>query len=306
MTIKDAISQLKNGSIVAIPTETVYGLAAVYSNENAVTKIFTIKERPFFDPLIVHIAMPNQLDELTTNFSPIAKKLAEKFWPGPITFITPKSNNVPDIVTSGLATVAVRMPAHPIAQAIIRECGPLAAPSANKFGKTSPTSFEHVYNEFGDTVAIVDGGNCEVGLESTVVEVNNDIVHILRPGKISAEDIKNEVGNSIEVTTISSIASPGHLKNHYMPSKPLIILDNDSLDSKKIIAACSKKLGYEVKTYVELKLDKEPLIIARELYSDMRRLSKLNSDVIVVLKNKTQKGNLWTAIWDRLEKAAVK
>lgn len=184
---------LKNSGLVAIPTETVYGLAANAFESSAVEKIFTAKGRPQDNPLIVHISEFEDIYPLVKTVPENAKKLAKAFWPGPLTIILEKSDKIPDVVSAGLDTVAIRCPSHKTAREIIKACGfPLAAPSANLSGSPSPTSFEHVKNDLtGRVDAIIDGGVCEVGLESTVITFKDDKVHILRPGAVTKEDIKS-------------------------------------------------------------------------------------------------------------------
>ncbi len=185
-----AIDILKNGGVVAMPTETVYGLAGDVEQETAIKKIFSTKERPFFDPLIVHISSIEQAKKLTTQWDETCEKLAESFWPGPLTLILPKSDLVNPLITSGLNSVGLRWPNHALAMELISNFNlGLAAPSANKFKKTSPTSKEHVEAEFGNNVFVLDGGKCEVGIESTVAGVFKDRIEIYRPGMISLEDI---------------------------------------------------------------------------------------------------------------------
>jgi L-threonylcarbamoyladenylate synthase len=188
---------LRNGDVVAIPTETVYGLAASIASHDGLKKIFALKERPFFDPLIVHVASFEQAKSVVSEFPPLADFLTRWFWPGPLTVVLPKASNIDPVITSGLETVAVRYPAHPLAQDLIRLVGsPLAAPSANKFGRTSPSTASHVRSEFkGSPLLVLDGGPCEVGLESTVLTIAKtpegaDQIRILRPGGITAEAIE--------------------------------------------------------------------------------------------------------------------
>lgn len=236
-SIKYAASCIKNGDIVAIPTETVYGLAADAFNEKAVSKIFTAKGRPQDNPLIVHISDLKMMDNLVSDFSVTAKKIVDKFWPGPLTIILPKSPIVPDCVTAGLNTVAVRYPSHPVAQALIKASAtPLAAPSANLSGKPSPTSAKHVFDDLnGNIEVILDGGVCEVGLESTVISIDDDKICVLRPGKITVDDLKTVTDNVtvdkavLEGVTDSAqkVSSPGMKYKHYAPKADVYILDGD-------------------------------------------------------------------------------
>jgi len=220
ISIDKAAKILKAGGIVAIPTETVYGLAGNAFNETAVAKIFAVKERPFFDPLIAHIAEIEELENLAEEIPKNARLLAEKFWPGPLTLVLPKKENVPNLTTGGLSTVAVRMPKKQIARDIIKRAGfPLAAPSANKFQHLSPTSAEHVLAQLdGKIDGIVDGGVCEIGVESTVVGFKNDMPVIYRPGAVTREMIgETLVYNGLEKP------SPGMLEKHYSPNTRLCL-----------------------------------------------------------------------------------
>lgn len=226
--IKTAAVILKNGGIVSFPTETVYGLGADAFNAMAVAKVFEAKRRPSFDPLIVHISEIVTLDRLVTSVSDMAYRLIRKFWPGPLTLVFPKRAEVPDIVTAGLSTVAVRMPAHPVALALIRELGgPIAAPSANPFGYLSPTSASHVRDQLGDRIdMILDGGQCDIGVESTIIMLNKAGAFLLRPGGLTIEDIEGITGK-LEIKTEDTGAgpeAPGQLSSHYSPHTPIRVV----------------------------------------------------------------------------------
>ncbi|MCL2260629.1 MAG: L-threonylcarbamoyladenylate synthase [Fibromonadales bacterium] len=223
ISIDKAAEVLKGGGIVAIPTETVYGLAANALDEIAVSKVFAAKERPFFDPLIVHISELDELENLAVEIPKNARGLAEKFWPGPLTLVLPKRKNVPDLTTGGLQTVAVRMPKKQIARDIIKLAGfPLAAPSANMFQHLSPTSAEHVLEQLGGRIdGIVDGGVCEVGIESTVIGFEGETPVIYRPGAVTGEMIK-DMGYR-EWGMGGGNPSPGLLDKHYSPGTPLFL-----------------------------------------------------------------------------------
>ena len=189
VSISDAVTVLSKGGVVGLPTETVYGLAASLKSEEGIREVFRIKERPFFDPLIVHCASLEQVQSVVSIWTPAHQLLAQRFWPGPLTMIVPKKSVVSDLVTSGLPSVGVRIPSHPVALSVIQQLGcPVAAPSANKFGKTSPTTARHVRDEFGPSVVVLEGGPCDVGIESTVIEIVEDNtglrILILRPGMI--------------------------------------------------------------------------------------------------------------------------
>jgi L-threonylcarbamoyladenylate synthase len=220
--IAHAAELLRAGKLVAIPTETVYGLAANALDPDAVARIFEAKGRPFSSPLIVHVADLAMARELALEWTPVAEKLAARFWPGPLTIVVPKSSKVPDIVTAGLPSVALRMPAHPIALAVIAAAGvPLAAPSANRFTQLSPTTAQHVRDGLGDAVDFVlDGGPCSVGIESTVISLAGPVPRILRPGMVSRTPIEEVIG---PVETGAGEESPGQHSKHYSPRTRVVI-----------------------------------------------------------------------------------
>lgn len=231
--IEKAARLIKNGSLVAMPTETVYGLGADALNGKAVADIFKAKGRPMDNPLIVHIAKIEDVYRLTSLFPPKAQILAEHFWPGPLTIVMPKADIIPDEVSAGLDTVAVRYPSHPVAEALILAAGtPIAAPSANLSGSPSPTLANHVYRDLnGKIPAIIDGGRCEVGLESTVITVADDIPRLLRPGGITLEEMENVIGeiqvdkgvlNQLEQG--ARVSSPGMKYKHYAPNAKIILI----------------------------------------------------------------------------------
>lgn len=220
ISLNEAVAKIQAGEIVAIPTETVYGLAADAFHPGAVQKIFDAKGRPSDNPLIVHISSEDQLSQLTPSLNHIIHSLAKAFWPGPLTLVMFKKEEVPDIVTAALPTVAVRMPDHPVALEFIRHTGPLTAPSANRSGRPSPTRVSHVSEDFGDTVAILDGGECEIGLESTVLDVTSLPLRILRPGSVTAEMIQDVTGKEVIQSGREESytkRSPGTRYTHYKP-----------------------------------------------------------------------------------------
>ncbi len=224
---EDAARILQDGGIVAIPTETVYGLAGNAFDTKALAKIFEAKKRPHFDPLIVHVSAFDELRDVAAEIPEKALALAKAYWPGPMTLVLPKTERIPDLATSGLPTVAVRFPSHPVAQEIIRLSGvPLAAPSANLFQHVSPTTAEHVRDQLGDAIdGIVDGGSCKVGVESTIVAFPNGEPVILRPGGITPEMIRSVAG-SVEIHESKSnpkgpMLAPGMIDRHYRPQVPL-------------------------------------------------------------------------------------
>lgn len=309
-TIKKAAKIIKGGGLVAFPTETVYGLGADAFNPHAVARIFEVKNRPRFDPLIVHIADVSQVQRLCSFVDRRARELMEKFWPGPLTLVLPKSDIVPDIITAGLSTVAVRMPSHPVALNLIKEAGmPIAAPSANQFGYLSPTSAEHVREQIGGEVdLILDGGRCPVGVESTVLSLAEKKPLLLRPGGLTLEDIENVIGEvEIAPPTSARPQSPGQLRRHYSPRTPVKILtgkEKDEREGKKagllaFTPPASGETDYEV---VEVLSSKGDLVeAAANLFACLHRLDRAGLDVIYA--EPVPEVGLGRAIMDRLRKA---
>lgn len=243
-SIKRAGELIKLGEVVAMPTETVYGLAANAFDENAVTKIFKAKGRPADNPLIVHISDLTMISDVASEISASALACAKAFWPGPLTIILPKSANVPAVTSGGLDTVGIRMPSHPAAAALISECGvPLAAPSANLSGSPSPTCVRHVIADMNGRVpAIIDGGICAAGVESTVITFEQDAVKILRPGVISARqlssivpDVRIDKGALNPVGANETAASPGMKYKHYSPKAEVIIIDGNDVQFEEYV-----------------------------------------------------------------------
>lgn len=245
--LDEAAGLLRAGKLVAIPTETVYGLAANALNGAAVKNIFAAKGRPQDNPLIVHIAETEEIIPLVKNFDERARALAKAYWPGPLTMILPKSDIIPDEVCAGLDTVAIRMPSHPVAHEIIKKCGfPLAAPSANTSGKPSPTTAAHVMNDMdGKIAAVVDGGSCSVGVESTVVTLACEVPRVLRPGGITPDQLRAVLGE-VEIDKAvfkalengEKVLSPGMKYKHYSPNARVIIVKGDF--DKFAAFACSR------------------------------------------------------------------
>jgi L-threonylcarbamoyladenylate synthase len=230
--IHRAVQLLRAGEIIGLPTETVYGLAGDGLNPAALAQIFEAKQRPLFDPLILHAPDASGALRLAASIPEMARRCAEIFWPGPLTLVLPKQSFVPDLATSGLPNVALRVPAHPVAQALLREFGgPLAAPSANRFGRISPTDAEAVRAELGDAVPLIlDGGPCAVGVESTVLDLSGDGPVLLRAGGVSIEDLEEIVGPIKRARPVDeNPAAPGQLRHHYAPRKPLRLVSSAAL-----------------------------------------------------------------------------
>jgi L-threonylcarbamoyladenylate synthase len=309
--IHRAAEIIKKGGIVAFPTETVYGLGADAFNPLAVARIFEVKRRPYFDPLIVHVAHPADVKKLVKEIPSNAKKLTESFWPGPLTVVLLKDENIPDIVTAGLPTVAIRMPNHPMALSLIKESKcPIAAPSANPFGYLSPTTAEHVQEQLGDQVdLILDGGPCPVGVESTIVSFLEERPRLLRPGGVSLEEIESVIGKvEINPNEQEKPSAPGMLPRHYAPRTPIVLdWDEKNLDIYK-----NKKIGLlafqEPRNHLKFKsvevLSKKGDLreAAANLFAAIRRLDALNLDLI--LAESIPEIGLGRAIMDRLRRAS--
>lgn len=309
-TIRLAADIIKDGGLVAFPTETVYGLGADGLNPIAVAKIFEVKKRPIFNPLILHIADKKDLKKFTGVKSQKIEKLINKFWPGPLTLVLPKTEIVPDIVTSGNTTVAIRFPDHPVAIKLIKASNtPIAAPSANKFGHLSPTEAKHVEKYLGDKVdMILDGGKCSVGLESTILQFHEEEFYLLRPGGLSKEEIEKVIGKikSGRIGT-SKPNSPGQLPYHYSPQTTLMFLDKKLLDKNKKIGALffkENRTDYPFVKVLCLSSKGDLREAAANLFSFLHELEKENLDLILV--EPVEEKGLGRAIMDRLKKATNK
>lgn len=333
MSQNEAIAKAKQildeGGVIGFPTETVYGLAARIDIPSAIEKIFQVKERPFFDPLIVHVASIEQAQKVTSSWDSAANALAGAFWPGPLTLILPRDPSINLMITSGLDSVGIRMPNHPVALEILEEVGvPLAAPSANKFGRTSPTSASHVRVEFkNENVFVVDGGDCEIGIESTVLLVRQlpgkVQLSILRRGHILRSDIEAVLRNkglAFEfIEQVDKKESPGHMKHHYMPSVPLIVCSDVGRTVESILKEVNEKLGQlpdevenikiikpkeGIRTAAVLRLSPDPLLATREFYGKLRETAEQGASCILFYRESHQSGERWESLFDRLNKAA--
>ena len=303
--LNTAVDDLVRGDIVAIPTETVYGLAARIDHPAAIARVFEVKRRPFFDPLIVHVIDAGSARALTPAWSHAHDALARAFWPGPLTLVVPKHAFVSELITSGLDTVGVRCPRHALTLELLRRVKvPLAAPSANLFGRTSPTTAAHVVTEFGDQVPVLDGGACEVGVESTVCLVTDAEVLILRPGGVSSvviADALRAAGLARPVTRRHSVRSPGHLEAHYRPTNPVVAVTGD-LDPGSLAARARAMAGTDQVRWLDWNPD--PRLAARALYADLRRLSATPA-VILWRPDELRARPEWEAILDRIQRATV-
>jgi L-threonylcarbamoyladenylate synthase len=319
-TISRAAEILRSGGIVAFPTETVYGLGAGAFDERAVARVFEVKGRPRFDPLIVHIADAEWVERLAANFPPQAQKLADRFWPGPLTLVLPKTPAVPDLVTAGCPTVALRIPGHPLAQSLLRAADlPIAAPSANAFGRISPTSAAHVREQLGAAIdLVVDGGQCRIGIESTVVQVTDEGVTLLRFGGTTIEEIEALVG----AVTIAppragnedsaGRAAPGMLTRHYAPRTPLVLRTGETASAGEGLAPGGSSAGLlafregddrGLFSKVEILSPTGDLCeAAANLFAALRRLDAAGLELIVA--ELCPETGLGRAINDRLRRAA--
>ena len=310
--IHQAAEIIRRGGVVAFPTETVYGLGADALNPLAVARIFEIKDRPYFDPLIVHISDFEEMSELTVGVPPDAEKLIKRCWPGPLTIVLSKKEAVPDLVTAGLPTVAIRMPKHPVALQLIREAGcPVAAPSANPFGYVSPTTADHVREQLGDRVdLILDGGSCEVGLESTIVSFSEEKPRLLRPGGLPLEEIEAIIGK-VETDPVGETApsSPGRLPRHYAPRTPILI-DRWKGDLETYRGKRVGLLAFREPRIVSFPFDHVEVLspegdlreAASNLFAAIRRLDGL--DLEMILAEAVPEAGLGRAIMDRLRRAS--
>jgi len=308
--IEKARDLLLQNEVVAIPTETVYGLAGNALSEIAVSKIFEAKNRPHFDPLIVHVSEVPEVSKYVEEIPELAFNLMENFWPGALTVLLPKKSDIPDLTTSGLKEVGIRIPNHPITLELLRSLPfPLAAPSANPFGYISPTSAAHVADQLGEKIPyILDGGNCSVGIESTVLRVQHNEIEILRLGGISVEDLQRFTSNiQIQQHSSSSPASPGMLTSHYAPRKPVYVgnireLMHEFVSQK--IGVLSFKEDYQIESQRILSKNESFTEAAANLFAFLRQLDQLDIDVILAefLPNE----NLGRAINDKLKRASAK
>jgi L-threonylcarbamoyladenylate synthase len=311
--ISEAVNLLKDSKLVAIPTETVYGLAGNAFDLEAVTEIFKAKNRPFFDPLILHTDTIEKVLTFVTEIPEVLQKLADVFWPGPLTLLLDRTALVPDLITSGLDTVAVRIPSHPLTLSLLAKLDfPLAAPSANPFGYISPTSAAHVQAQLGDKIDyILDGGICEVGLESTIVGLENGVPVILRLGGLSVEKIEKVIGKvEIKAHSSSNPKAPGMLKSHYSPRKPFMISpsENDLKSYNKnrvgVLVFGEFDKDYLIDNQVSLSMGKDIDEAAHKLFSSLRTLDTFDIDVII-LKEYLPEIGLGLAMNDRLKRAAA-
>ena len=311
--IDRAVEALRNGEVVAFPTETVYGLGADAQNANAVRKVFDLKGRPATHPLIVHIDHPRMLERWALEVPPAARALSERFWPGPLTLVLRRAPAVDLAVTGGQDTVAIRVPGHPVAQQLLRSFGSgIAAPSANRYGRVSPTRAEHVREEFGDAVRIVlDGGDCKIGLESTIVSCVGEVPRVLRPGFVTLSQLRAVVPEVQARGEADVPRVPGSEAKHYSPSTPLSIVNSRALeevvaqltaDHEKVAVLALRPPRVANKFMTWVNAGRRADAYSRELYVNLRTLDKAGAREILV--EEVPDGEAWDAVRDRLQRAA--
>jgi len=312
--ITRAAAVLKAGELVAFPTETVYGLGADASNAEAVKKIYAAKGRPSSHPLIVHVADAVQLANWARDISPAAHVLAKKFWPGPLTLVLKRNPKVPDAVTGGQDTVAIRVPSHPVAQALLREFGGgVAAPSANRFGRVSATTAAHVREEFGDSVAcVLDGGAADVGIESTIVDCSRATPSLLRPGWITPQQLEAALGAPLTAPDADAPRVSGTLEKHYSPQTPVMLMEGDLIielahsltrQGKRVAVLARTALRPLIENMVWRAAPADAAGYAHDLYANLRKLDQAGCDAILV--EQPPEVAEWFAIRDRLGRAAA-
>lgn len=315
--IADAVSCLRAGGLVGLPTETVYGLAALASDDQAVRRVFAVKGRPSNHPLIVHIAQASDAHDWGLDIAPYADRLATSLWPGPLTLILRKQDWVPNSLTGGQPTVAVRVPSHPVALAIITEAGPVAAPSANRFGRVSPTSADAVAQELAEALderdLILDGGNCAVGVESTIVDCTSDAPRILRAGFYGDEVIEQAAGVALDAAHAATAPRvPGSLAAHYAPKTRVTLLKPAEVNTVSIarlsrawfLALTSESVDEaHVVSAAHCTRPEDATAFARLLYATLRAADAADVDEVIAIP--PQGRGIAVAIRDRLQRAAT-
>ena len=312
--IESAVQALRDGELVAFATETVYGLGANAQNPAAVAKIFKAKGRPPNHPVIVHLDSPRFLHRWVREVPEVAMRLAERFWPGPFTMVMPRAAHVHDVITGGQDTIAIRVPAHPMAQQLLTAFGGgIAAPSANRYGRLSPTRAEHVREELGDAVRVIlDGGECQIGLESTIVSFEGDGVRLLRPGSVTATQISAVVGELFSDDGRPVPRVPGSPPTHYAPTTHMTIVPAGEIDAQadaassggRRVAVLAQRLPLRAHKYATwINAGRRPENYGRDLYANLRTLDKAGCRRILV--QAVPDGERWDAIRDRLVHAAT-
>ncbi|HEY5020084.1 MAG TPA: L-threonylcarbamoyladenylate synthase [Steroidobacteraceae bacterium] len=312
--LEAAVQALRDGELVAFPTETVYGLGAHAAHPAALRRLFELKGRPTSHPLIVHLDSVRFLTRWARDVPPAAERLAEAFWPGPLTLVLPRAYNVQALVTGGQETVAVRIPAHPMAQQLLTAFGGgIAAPSANRYGRVSPTRAEHVREEFGDAVRVIlDGGDCKLGLESTIVACLDDTVRLLRPGSISLSQLRHVVGEVLTQPSAAAPRAPGSHAAHYAPTTPLSTASSEEIEQ---LANALSGVGHRIAVLAQrppmrthqfvtwINGGARPEAYGRDLYAHLRALDK--SGCVRILVQTVPGDERWDAVRDRLARASA-
>ena len=312
--IAEAVAVLRAGGLVAFPTETVYGLGADASNDEALKKIYAAKGRPRNHPLIVHLAGFASVAQWAQDVPQAARTLAGRYWPGPLTLILKRADGVSDLLTGGQDTIALRVPSHPVAQALLAAFGGgIAAPSANRYGRVSATTAEHVRSELGKAVDyVIDGGACEVGIESTIVDVSGARPALLRPGSIAAAELEAVLGGALAGPGGLSPRVPGSVAKHYSPQTPLMLMEADLLGE---LAASMTRQGHKVAVLARsarrpllegltwVAASNDPAAYAHDLYASLRALDAAGCSAILVEAPPLEPA--WAAVHDRLTRAAA-
>jgi L-threonylcarbamoyladenylate synthase len=308
-SIKDAAETLRRGGLVAFPTETVYGLGADASNPAAVARIYRVKGRPAGHPVIVHIGDVGQLRLWAREIPEHAARLADRFWPGPLTLVLRRAAGVRDDLTGGQDTIGLRIPGHPVALDLLREFGGgIAAPSANRFGRISPTSAEHVRADLGSDVdLILDGGACEIGIESTIVDLSRGKPVVLRPGRIAEEDVAEVLGVTASPRDAASPRAPGALLSHYAPRRPLRLIESEEWGRRMLrTSARTGVMSFHARpagdaSAIWIVGSSDPQRYAHDLYANLRALDSSGCDEILV--EEPPASPAWAAARDRLSRA---
>lgn len=317
--VGQAAELLRHGECVALPTETVYGLAADAADDAAVAKIFEAKGRPTNHPLIVHIPSPEHLDQWALDLSPAARLLAAQCWPGPLTMLLKKSEKTSDVVTGGLTTVGLRVPSHPLFLEVLSQVNTgLAAPSANRYKQLSPTTAQQVIDSLeGRISAVLDGGPCEHGLESTIVDMTSDVPRILRAGPLSRKYLEELLGQSVEMPLVHNAIVPGNVSAHYQPRTPLRLMTRDEISVYVTQQPVSARIGLMVYSRqlvsgfaaagltqsTVLQLPEDSAAYGQQLYGSLHLLDQQDMDTLLVEKPPADEA--WSAVNDRLTRASA-
>lgn len=311
LPISEAVAILRRGGLVAFPTETVYGLGADARNPAAVARLYAVKGRPPDHPVIVHLGDPAQLSDWAREIPQTARTLAARFWPGPLTMVLKRAPNVGDYLTGGQDTIGLRVPGHPVALELLRRFGgAIAAPSANKFGRVSPTTAQHVRADLnGEIDLVLDGGPCEVGIESTIVDLSRDGPVLLRPGRIGADEIAAATGVPIVSRNAQAPRAPGSLESHYAPRRPLQLASAGRWEEvlRERAQTLHSVLAFRARPAADASLlwitaSQDPATYAHDLYASLRALDESGCELILV--ESPPAGDEWTGVKDRLTRAA--